>query len=126
MATLVWRIGVLCLLTSFFSILEIMGTWSMESELESDIIEFFDLRERKTRLSALRKEFVLWMLGKSGLKENRYSLKNSLLETVKEGDVREKLEGLQGLTQTSIQNYKTSLRHGENIHMVKLLPGRGV
>ncbi|KAL8109083.1 hypothetical protein AgCh_025250 [Apium graveolens] len=27
---------------------------------------------------------------------NRYSLKNSLIETVKEGDVREKLEGLQG------------------------------
>ena len=71
MAALVWRIGVLCLLTPFSSILEIMGTWSMESELESDIIEFFDLRERKTRLSALRKEFVLWMLGKSGLKEIR-------------------------------------------------------
>ncbi|KAL8123327.1 hypothetical protein AgCh_011334 [Apium graveolens] len=30
------------------------------------------------------------------VKIKRYSLKNSLLETVKEGDVREKLEGLQG------------------------------
>ncbi|KAL8134927.1 hypothetical protein AgCh_009803 [Apium graveolens] len=38
---------------------------------------------------------------------SRYSLKNSLLETVKEGDVREKLEGLQGWRDKALnQMYK--------------------
>ncbi|XP_074328047.1 uncharacterized protein LOC141665959 [Apium graveolens] len=34
----------------------------MESELESDIIEVFDLRDSKTRLSALRKVLVLFIM----------------------------------------------------------------
>ncbi|KAL8120704.1 hypothetical protein AgCh_017765 [Apium graveolens] len=36
----------------------------------------------------------------------RYSLKNSLLETVKEGDIREKLEGLQGCIPYRYKNGK--------------------